>query len=493
MAETKAVLPPKMSFRQKSLFGIGSAAFGVKDGGFNTFLLLFYSQIVGLPAGLVGLAILIATVVDAFADPFIGAVSDRWRSPMGRRHPFMFAAAVPVAILFFLLWNPPAWSQQALFAYLLTISISLRIAVACYEIPSAALIPELSRDYDERTSILAHRLFYQLIVPAGVYLVSLLTIMRKTPEYSNGMLNPAAYLPYAIFASLIMLASILAASFGTRSRIPYLKTNLGAPRVGIVTMVRDAFRSVMNPSFLLVTVSGIFSGMAAGVAAALATFVGIYFWRFSSNQLALLGLAAVIAAPIAAGLSPFLSRRFGKKRAGIAAAALWMVVSQFSPIMKLLGFLPPAGSNALLAVVFTTTVIGWSLVLTCLILLVSMITDVNEDNELRTGLRSEGVFAAAGSFVNKITSGVGVAVGGLLIQLVHLPAHAKPENVDPATIRELVMINIPVQVVLISITLVLLGMYRIDRKTHEDNLKSLIDAAAVEATVVSAADGRKLG
>src|SRR5436190_14657058 len=160
LTEQKAVLPPKMSFQQKALFGMGSAAFGVKDGGFNTFLLIFYSQIVGLPARWVGLAILIATVVDAVSDPFIGAVSDRWRSPNGRRHPFMFATAIPTAVLFFLLWNPPAWSEQATFFYLLSISIMLRIAIACYEIPSAALIPELTRDYDERTSILAHRLFY---------------------------------------------------------------------------------------------------------------------------------------------------------------------------------------------------------------------------------------------------------------------------------------------------------------------------------------------
>jgi Na+/melibiose symporter-like transporter len=170
LAEQKAVLPPKMTFRQKALFGMGSAAFGVKDGGFNTFLLIFYSQIVGLPARWVGLAILIATVVDAVSDPFIGAVSDRWRSPNGRRHPSCSPRHTHRDSVL-----PSVESSGLVGAsnvlLLLSISIMLRIAIACYEIPSAALIPELTRDYDERTSILAHRLFYQLVVPAGIYLI----------------------------------------------------------------------------------------------------------------------------------------------------------------------------------------------------------------------------------------------------------------------------------------------------------------------------------
>src|SRR6185312_8779308 len=103
-----AVLPPKMSVTEKSLFGLGAAAFGIKDGGFNSYLLLFYNQIVCVPSAEVGFAILAAIVVDAVSDPFIGALSDRWRSRFGRRHPFMLAAAFPVGLLYFMVWNPPA-------------------------------------------------------------------------------------------------------------------------------------------------------------------------------------------------------------------------------------------------------------------------------------------------------------------------------------------------------------------------------------------------
>lgn len=482
MAGTSAaVLPPKMSVTEKSLFGLGAAAFGIKDGGFNSYLLLFYNQIVGVPAAEVGFAIFAAILVDAISDPFIGALSDRWRSRFGRRHPFMFAAAVPVAVLYFMVWNPPAWSASALFLYLLATLISVRIAIACYEVPNVALVAEMSRDYDERTSLLSYRLFFQVLIPTAVGLIVLSTFMKAAPGYRIGMLNPAAYTPYSIFASLVMLFCILVAVFGTRSRIPYLETNLNRPTVGIFTAIKESFRSLSNPSFVLVTISGVFSGMAGGVGVALATYFNVYFWKFTSEQLRWLVLAVTFAGIIASVVSPYLSRRFGKKQSGIALAVVWLFTANLAQILKLVGLLPPDGSNALLIVVFCTTLVAWTLLIAVLILLISMITDVNEDNELRTGQRSEGLFAAASSFVNKVVSGVGIWVGSLLIAFVHFPKGAKPETIDPAIVRELVIINIPVQVVLIGIAIWLLSLYKIDRTVHEANLEKLVDASLLAA------------
>ena len=88
-------------------YGFGSAAFGIKDAGLQIFLLMFYTQIVGVPAPLVGLALTIALVLDAISDPIVGYWSDNFRSKWGRRHPFMYASAIPVAVTYFLLWTPP--------------------------------------------------------------------------------------------------------------------------------------------------------------------------------------------------------------------------------------------------------------------------------------------------------------------------------------------------------------------------------------------------
>ena len=102
--------PLKLSI--KLYFGLGSAAFGVKDNGFSYFLLIYYNQVQGLPASLAGMALMIALVLDALSDPIVGYVSDNWHSRWGRRHPFMYFAAVPFAASYLLLWTPPEGLDQ---------------------------------------------------------------------------------------------------------------------------------------------------------------------------------------------------------------------------------------------------------------------------------------------------------------------------------------------------------------------------------------------
>ena len=113
----------KPSLWTKFAYGFGSVAYGIKDQGFKYFLLLFYAQVVGLDARLVSLAILIALIADAFSDPIVGYWSDNFRSRWGRRHPFMYAAAIPIVVTYYFLWTPPeGWSQQALFWYVVLLS-----------------------------------------------------------------------------------------------------------------------------------------------------------------------------------------------------------------------------------------------------------------------------------------------------------------------------------------------------------------------------------
>ena len=82
----------------KIFHGLGAVAYGIKDNGFSVFLLIFYSQVMGLDAGLVGTVIMAALIFHAFADPIIGVLSDRTQSRWGRRLPWLYSAAIPVGI-----------------------------------------------------------------------------------------------------------------------------------------------------------------------------------------------------------------------------------------------------------------------------------------------------------------------------------------------------------------------------------------------------------
>src|SRR3569832_1187300 len=185
-----------------------------------------------------------------------------------------------------------------------------------------------------------------------------------------------------------MMASILFSSFRTRSRIPYLRKAGSEERQSLKTILRQTMEALTTRAFLVVTISAFFSSMNAGIGNNLGTYLGLYFWRFTPQQLSVLVVAGLLATIIALPQSPYLSRRYGKKRAGISLAIVWLLLNNIVPVMKLAGWLPPDGSAALLVIFFTNTLITATLIICCVILLVSMITDVNEDNELRTGRRS---------------------------------------------------------------------------------------------------------
>ena len=113
----------KLSHSVRWSFGIGQMAEGIKNSSFSAFLLFYYNQVLGLPAESAGLAIAISLIFDAVTDPMIGSVSDRWQSPLGRRHPFMYASALPLGISFYFLFAPASFAvaggEASLFAWML--------------------------------------------------------------------------------------------------------------------------------------------------------------------------------------------------------------------------------------------------------------------------------------------------------------------------------------------------------------------------------------
>ena len=135
----------KLPVWTKAAYGFGSVAFGVKNNGFDYFFLFFYGSVMGVEPGLVSLALLIALMFDALSDPLIGYFSDNTHSRWGRRHPFMYAAAVPVGLSYYFVWNPPAsLVGDELFLYITVIAVFVLTLITAYEVPSSALVAELT-------------------------------------------------------------------------------------------------------------------------------------------------------------------------------------------------------------------------------------------------------------------------------------------------------------------------------------------------------------
>src|SRR4249920_524258 len=125
-------MPGPLPFNLKLAFGVGQAAEGLKNTAFGLFLIFYYNQVLGLPGTLAGLALGISLVFDAFFDPLVGSISDNFRSKYGRRHPFMYAAILPMAIGFYLLFSPPVHGDWALFAWLFVFATLTRGGMALF-------------------------------------------------------------------------------------------------------------------------------------------------------------------------------------------------------------------------------------------------------------------------------------------------------------------------------------------------------------------------
>jgi len=462
--------------RTKLIYGFGSVAYGVKDQGFTTLLMLFYNQVIGLPAQWVGSAILLALVFDSVADPIVGQISDNLRSRWGRRHPFMYAAAVPVAISYWFLWNPPAWSNEALFFYLLAMAIVVRTFITMYEIPSAAMAAELTTDYDQRTSFMAYRYFFGWQGGLVMGILSYLVFFKPDAAHPVGQLNPSGYPTYAFFAALLMVIAILVSSLGTHRFIPRFTVPPERRRTLGIT-IREMLQTWSNRSFAALAGSTLFSYVAQGVLFALNIYFSTYLWHLSALQIGLITLSLVLAPFLALAMATPLSQHFDKKRATIGLFVVSLVFYCAPLVLYLLRALPTTPTPFLISVLVVLALLATTFSIACGTLGASMMTDVVEDSAVRTGRRSEGLFFATVILVQKAVSGLGAFIAGMLLALVHFPQNASPTTLDPVIAYNLALAYLPTVVVLFVLSIFCLTFYRISREDHDANIRKLAGEA----------------
>lgn len=469
-----------LSVWTKTAYGIGAVAYGVKDNGFAFFLLLFYTQVIGVDARLVGLAITIALIVDAIGDPIVGYWSDNLRSKWGRRHPFMYASAVPVAATYYLLWDPPVgWSQEALFWYVLVLAVLIRTFITLYETPSSAIAPELSESYDERSSLFSYRLYFGW---TGGNAMSVLMFMFLFPAFAtaaipNGQFNRDAYALYGIVSSVLIFATIMTSALGTHSRIPYLKEPPPKRRLTPLLVFREIFETLIERSFIALFIASIFGSIAAGLSAALTFYIASYFWGFTPVQIGILTLGVFLSAVIGALMGPIVTRTIGKKRGAMIIGMIAFLGSPMPIVLRLFGLLPEGQSDFVFWFVFITGTIDVGLIICFQILAASMMADLAEQAELKTGRRSEGIFVSASTFVRKMVTGLGVMMATLVLTLAEFPAGADPSQVPPDAIWRLGAYYVPTILVLWMAMMAAVASYKLTREDHEENVRRLSERA----------------
>lgn len=473
------VTAPPLSRATRFYYGLGGVALGLKDNGFSYLLLIFYNQVVGLPAATVGLAVMVALVLDAMIDPIIGQVSDNWRSRWGRRHPFMYASALPIALSYLLIWNPPmAWSHEALFIYLVFVAVLIRTFLALFEIPSAALAPELVTNYDDRTKLLAFR---ALFIWYGALIMTMLTFqvfLKADADHPVAQLNPAGYSMYGLVSAIVIFIVILVSAVGTHSEIPRLR-KAQVRKIGLKQTMTEMVGSITDLTFLPLLLAGIFNAMGYGLSVALNLYFNTFFWALTAPQISFFVFAQLISSTAAVILATPMSRRLGKRNAAILAKTLAFSIGVLPIALRLMGVFPDNGHPALLPILFVQAMVSVTFASIAAVLHSSMIADVVEETELRNGRRSEGLFFAASIFVAKAVSGVGIFASSMILLAIGFPDHALPGDVNEAVIRNLGLVYIPALALTYVSAIGAMSFFRITRERHEANLAKLAEASGL--------------
>jgi len=465
---------PKLDNSIKFFYGIGAAPYGIKDNGFSYFLLIFYSQVLGLSPVLTSLALTVAIVVDAITDPLIGYISDNWRSKWGRRHPFMYFSIIPICLSYALMWNPPEFifqSQGYMFGFLVVTAVSIRIFLTFFEVPNTALISELTTDYDKRTGLMGLRFMFGWLGGIGMAFLGY-TFFFQAEDGSNGILQAQGYGQYGIAAACLMFVGMLASSLGTHKTIPYLHTPPEKDILSPRRVVKEVMDVMKNNNFMALFLASIFFGTASGFTAALSIYFSTFFWGLVPAQLAIITMLQAVAAICAVPVARRLSGKFDKRRAALGTFIFILLWGPSLLIARLLEVLPENGDPMLFPMILAHNFTNLIFVIVFGIMFGSMMADVVEDTAVDTARRSEGIIFAARGFAGKMVTGLGIMLAGAVLSLINLPRNAKPEDVEPEVLIDLVLFAAPLEAILYLSAFAMMRRYRISRQKHGRNVEA---------------------
>jgi GPH family glycoside/pentoside/hexuronide:cation symporter len=406
--------------------------------------LYFLTDVAGLPPHLAAWAVGIGRIWDAVNDPLFGLISDRIRSRWGRRRVLLLFGAVPLGISFAMMWLVPSWGPLALTAYYAVAFILFDTIFTAIHVSYNALTPEMTPDYDERSSLNGYRMVFSIAGTLGaIILATILSGFITDPRLLYAAIGVSLGLA-SVFPPLIVFAI-------TRER--------SSDELPEALPVLEAMRATLsNRPFWLVMGLYLLSWTAASILAAALVYYANYYLSVpdQANYFVLIAQASAI---LFIPLVVWLSRRLDKRRSFILGTATWIVV--------LLGIYSLGPDQVTLAYVLAA--LGGFGIATAYVVPWSMVPDIIEYDQVSTGQRREGSYYAFASFFQKLATGLAIwAMGQTLALTGYLtPTSGAPLPQQPAeAVRAIRAFMGPVPAILLAMSIVFAWFYPISRERH---------------------------
>lgn len=358
----------------------------------------------GIAPTLVGVAMFIFRIWDAFAGPYFGNLSDNYRSKWGRRKPFIVVGGILCAITLPLMWiMPRSWSQEAMMAFFIVAGLAYNTALTIYTIPYFSLAAEMTPDTHERTSVIGVRAIVFNIV---TFFMGWLFWFLELDIFGGDK----------VFA-MRCLAVMTSVAFITFGIIPMMKVKepyYQSAATQDSTPLWDSFKvTVKNPLFVILVSMMLLMTLGMQTVGTLGYYVSKYYvFHGDDKETALVaGYGGTLFIGLGTASIPlfiWLSKKYGKITAlyinsfGFLVATLsqWFLITPEHPYWQII-------SAAAVGPVVTGI---W-------IILPSMQTDVIDADELETGRRREGSFSAIMGWVQQLGFALSVLLAGVILDV----------------------------------------------------------------------------
>jgi glycoside/pentoside/hexuronide:cation symporter, GPH family len=441
---------PPLSRGEKVAYGLGDMASNFYNGFFGIFLLYYYTDVWGIHPGHAALMFLITRWADAITDPIMGLIADRTQTRWGKYRPYLIWIIIPYALLGYLLFLGPEFSDTGKLIYAYITYSLVMLAYTAINVPYSALLAVIHPDSEERTKATQYRFVFASLgsILVGATTKPLVDWLGAGDEVSGFRLTMILFAALSVLLFFITFAA-------TRERI--------SPAAGKQSSVsRDLSFLLRNISWIALAISGILIvvgliGRLSSVAFYTKYNLGldeakVLWWMDAATLIITIGFIGQLAGAL---VTPSLTRKADKKVLMIAA-------NMVAAAALALNFIAPqAFASALIAHVTMMAMFGIMITL-----LFSMYTDCSEYGEWRSGSNSAGLTVSASMFSLKFGSAVGVAIPSAFLAIFGFLAPL--DGVDQAQTSEALsgidmMFNIVPGCFFLAAAVVML-IYRIDRK-----------------------------
>jgi GPH family glycoside/pentoside/hexuronide:cation symporter len=453
--------PKKLSFATKLAYGAGDLGPAITANILVFFLLFFFTNVAGLPPGLASNILLIGKVWDAVNDPIVGILSDRTNHPWGRRYPWMIFGAIPFGIFFFLQWIVPSTNHTILFWYYVIIAILFNTAYTAVNLPYTALTPELTKDYNERTSLNSFRFAFSI----GGSILSLILAQVIFAAVKDDPIKQ--YIILGAVCTIISVLPIYWCVWGTRKHVASQhESEEEIDRSASLPLLEQLRIAFSNRPFLYVIGIYLCSWLAVQLTASILPYFVVNWMKMPDHVFTQTAIAVQGTALAMLFVWSEVSKRYGKKAVYFMGMSLWIIAQAG------LFFLQP-GQVWQMYVLAIMAGVGVS---TAYLIPWSMIPDVIELDELQTGERREGVFYSFMVLLQKIGLAIGLWLVGQALEVAGFlsTVAGQPTPVQPDSALFAIRISIgPLPTIALIGGLVLAYFYPITKEVHAEILLKL--------------------